>query len=77
MSPVLGFTTPFLARKGDGGMAETVVGHRRYRSGAGFEAPLRPRPGGRRIATESGSEASVDEEGHMPKLKADVYFDFR
>ena len=34
MSPVSGFITLFLARKGDGGMVETVVGHRRYRSGA-------------------------------------------
>ncbi len=27
MSPVFGFTTPFLARKGDGGMVETAAGH--------------------------------------------------
>ncbi len=32
VSPVFGFTTPFLARKGDGGMVETVVVHRRYTS---------------------------------------------
>ena len=31
MSPVWGFITPFLARKGDGGMVETVVRHRLYR----------------------------------------------
>ena len=34
VSPVFGFTTPFLARKGDGGMVETVVGYRRYKSAA-------------------------------------------
>ena len=34
MSPLFGFATPFLARKGDGGMVETVVAHRRYMSGA-------------------------------------------
>ena len=42
VSPVFGFTTPFLARKGDGGMVETVVGHRRHRSGAEV---LRQSPG--------------------------------
>ena len=34
VSPVFGFITPFLARKGDGGMVETVVGQQRYCSGA-------------------------------------------
>ena len=34
VSPVSGFITPFLDRKGDGGMVERVVGHRRYPSGA-------------------------------------------
>ena len=34
VSPVFGFTTPFLARKGDGGMVETAMGYRRYRSQA-------------------------------------------
>ena len=29
VSPVFGFITPFLARKGDGGMVETAVGHQR------------------------------------------------
>ena len=28
VSPVLSFITPFLARKGDGGIVETAVGHR-------------------------------------------------
>ena len=41
------------------------------------QAPLRPWLAGRRIAGESGAGASNDGEGHMPKLKADVYFDFR
>ena len=42
--PVSGFITPFLARKGDGGMVETVVGHRRYRTeNSGFEAKPRMR----------------------------------
>ena len=29
VSPVFGFISPFLARKGDGGMVERAVGHRR------------------------------------------------
>ena len=36
VSPVFGFITPFLARKGDGGMVETVVGRRRFREGRRF-----------------------------------------
>ena len=34
VSPVIGFTPPFLARKGDRGMVETAVGRRRLRVGA-------------------------------------------
>ena len=34
VSPVVGFITPFLARKGDGGMVETAVGCRRTGKGA-------------------------------------------
>ena len=32
MSPVSGSITPFLARKGDGGMVGTAVGYRRHSS---------------------------------------------
>ena len=35
VSPVVGFITPFLARKGDGGMVETAAGCRR--TGDGME----------------------------------------
>ena len=42
VSPVFRFTTPFLARKGDGGMVETVVGRQRYQ-GSGAEV-LRQSP---------------------------------
>ena len=49
LSPVSSFITPFLARKGDGGMVDTVVGT--GVTGAGRRlAPLRPVSGGRRIA---------------------------
>ena len=34
VSPVVGFITPFLARKGDGGMVGTAVGCRRTGVGA-------------------------------------------
>ena len=34
VSPVVGFITPFLARKGDRGIVETVVGRERYSSRA-------------------------------------------
>ena len=39
VSPVFGFITPFLARKGDGGMVERAEEHRLHKRGAwGFEA---------------------------------------
>ena len=41
LSPVVAFITPFLARKGAGGMVERAVGHRRHSSGAGVSRQSR------------------------------------
>ncbi len=60
MSPVLVFITPFLARKGDGGIVETVVGHRRYRSGAEVlrQSPWQERGRGM-VEALSGTDAGL------------------
>ena len=50
--PRTGFITPFLARKGDGGMVETSVGHRAHSctAGAWGQALTRPSSGnGKRV----------------------------
>ena len=51
VSPGFGFITPFLARKGDGGMVETALGRRRFRDGA---KGLREYPPRRRTAAHVG-----------------------
>ena len=38
MSPVFGYFSPFLERKGDGGMVETAAERRRSRTGAAVSA---------------------------------------
>ena len=58
VSPICGFISPFLARKGARGMVETVVGRRRSCSGAMI---LRQSPPGRENTSRRHASASASE----------------
>ena len=57
--PVFAFITPFLARKGDGGMVERVAGHQTHKSKAGVlrQSPRRARGRLCKVCRRSSKEA--------------------
>ena len=59
VSPGFGFITPFLARKGDGGMVERAVGHQRRTSRAETKPVAVARYPSARMASSVQARAST------------------